>query len=192
MNKQASVTYSTAPASAMRRTAWRAGAAALVLALAGAAGGMAQAQPAPPPPAASAPGPMGGPMGGPMHEGHRHGGPGMGGRHMERLLERVNATPEQRGKIRGIFDAAAADMRTQRDTRRQLHEQGLTLLAQPTIDTAAVEQLRQQMLAQHDLASQRWSKAMVDAANVLTPQQRTQLAALMREHAARGPGGQHR
>lgn len=198
MNNEASVTFSTARASATRRAGWRAGAASLALALAGLATGLAQAQPAPPPPGASAPGmagPMGGPMGGPMHEGHghRHGGPGMGpGRHMERLLERVNATPEQRTQIRGIFEAAAADMRAQGDTRRQLHEQGLTLLSQPTIDAAAVERLRQQMVAQHDQASQRWSRAMVEAAGVLTPAQRTQLAELMRQRGQRGADGSRR
>jgi Spy/CpxP family protein refolding chaperone len=127
--------------------------------------------------------------GGPMHmhdHGPRHGGP-MGGRHMDRMLERVNATAEQRTKIRAIFEAAGKDMRAQADTRRQLHEQGLALLAQPTIDANAVESLRQQMLAQHDQATRRWSKAMIDAANVLTPQQRAQLAEEMRKHAERGP-----
>ena len=191
MNKQASVTFSTVVPSSPRRGAWRAGAASLVLALAGLAGAPALAQPAPPPPGASAPF-MGGP--GPMHEGHghRHGGHGMGARHMERLLERVNASAEQRTQIRGIFEAAAADMRAQGDTRRQLHEQGLSLLSQPTIDANAVERLRQQMLAQHDQASQRWSRAMVEAANVLTPQQRTQLAELMRQRGEHGPGGRYR
>lgn len=162
----------------------RGAALALVLGLAGAAG-LVTAQPAPPPPAASDAMP-----GGPMHmhgHGPRHGGPmggPMGGRHMDRMLERVNATAEQRTKIRAIFEAAGKDMRAQADTRRQLHEQGLALLAQPTIDANAVESLRQQMLAQHDQASQRWSKAMVEAANVLTPQQRAQLADEMRKRAA--------
>ena len=158
----------------------RGAALALVLGVAGAAG-LVTAQPAPPPPAASAAMP-----GGPMHmhgHGHRHGGP-MGGRFMEGMLERVNASAEQRTKIRAIFEAAGKDMRAQADTRRQLHEQGLALLAQPTIDANAVEGLRQQMLAQHDQASQRWSKAMVEAANVLTPQQRAQLAEAMRQRAA--------
>lgn len=153
----------------------------LVLGLAGAAG-LVTAQPAPLPPAASGVMP-----GGPMHmhgHGPRHGGP-MGGRFMERMLDRVDATAEQRTKIRAIFEAAGKDMRAQADTRRQLHEQGLALLAQPTIDANAVESLRQQMLAQHDQASQRWSKAMVEAANVLTPQQRTQLADEMRKRAAK-------
>ena len=161
----------------------RGAALALVLGLAGAAG-LVTAQPAPPP---AASGVM---PGDPMHmhghghgHGPRHGGP-MGGRYMERMLERVNATAEQRAKIRAIFEAAGKDMRAQADTRRQLHEQGLTLLSQPTIDANAVESLRQQMLAQHDQASQRWSKAMVEAANVLTPQQRTQLAEEMRKRAA--------
>jgi Spy/CpxP family protein refolding chaperone len=166
---------------ALPRLRARGAALMLALGLAGAAG-LVTAQPAPPPPAASMPDAHmhGGPM-------HHHGGP-MGGRHMDRLLERVNATPEQRTKIHAIFDAARTDMRAQADTRKQLHEQGLNLMAQPTIDARAVESLRQQMLAQHDQASKRWTQAMVDAANVLTPQQRAQLAEEMRKHAERGPG----
>jgi protein CpxP len=186
VNNDACLNPSNIAARAAFSSRLRAGAAAALLALGGLAGTLAQAQPAPPPPPASAP------MGEHMHGGHMRGGPGMHGHHMERLLERVNASAEQRSKIRGIFDAAASDMRAQADTRRQLHEQGLTLLAQPTIDANAVERLRQQMLAQHDLASQRWSKAMIEAANVLTPQQRTQLAELMRQRAEHGPGGRHR
>jgi Spy/CpxP family protein refolding chaperone len=44
------------------------------------------------------------------------------------------------------------------------------------------------MLAQHDQASKRWTQAMAAAANVLTPQQRAQLAEEMRKHAEHGPG----
>jgi Spy/CpxP family protein refolding chaperone len=187
MNNDACLNPAPVAARAAFSSRLRAGAAAALLALGGLAGTLAQAQPAPPSPPASAPS-----MGEHMHGGHMRGGPGMRGHHMERLLERVNASAEQRSKIRGIFEAAAADMRAQADTRRQLHEQGLTLLAQPTIDANAVERLRQQMLAQHDLASQRWSKAMIEAANVLTPQQRTQLAELMRQRAEHGPDGRHR
>ena len=43
----------------------------------------------------------------------------------------------------------------------------------------AVEQVRQKMLAQHDQASKRRMQAMVDAARVLTPEQRKQLAERM-------------
>ena len=112
-----------------------------------------------------------------------HGGP-MGGRHLDRMLDRVNATAEQRTRIHAILDAARESAKAQAPARRQLHEQALTLLAQPTIDTAALENLRQQQLVQHDQDSQRRLKTMVDVANVLTPQQRAQIAQEMRQRAA--------
>ena len=56
------------------------------------------------------------------------------------------------------------------------------LLAQPTVDAAAAEKLRQQMLAQHDQVSQRMLTAMLDISRVLTAEQRVALAARMKEH----------
>ncbi len=130
--------------------------------------------------------------------GMDHGGPGMGGhmrhggdRHMERMLDVVNATPEQRAQIKQIMQTARSDMQAQREGGRALREQQMALLAAPTIDARALETLRQQMLARHDTTSKRMSQAMIDAANVLTPPQRKQLAdmmakrmSMMKRHAA--------
>jgi Spy/CpxP family protein refolding chaperone len=55
----------------------------------------------------------------------------------------------------------------------------MATMAQPNIDAGAVEQIRQKMLAQHDQASKRRMQAMVDAARVLTPEQRKQLSERM-------------
>jgi periplasmic protein CpxP/Spy len=135
---------------------------------------------------------------GDMHGSMDHGGPGMGGHmrhggghHMERMLDAVNATPEQRAQIKQIMQSAHTDMQAQRDGGRALREQQMALLAAPTIDARAVETLRQQMLARHDAGSKRMSQAMIDAANVLTPPQRKQLAdmmakrmSMMKRHAA--------
>lgn len=116
-------------------------------------------------------------------EGHGgrggHGGPGMGmfdGRHADRLLDSVNATPDQRTQIKQIMAAAKTDMATQRDAGRKLHEQSQALFAQPTVDARAVETVRQQMLAQHDGASKRMTQVMLDVSRVLTPEQRKTLA----------------
>jgi periplasmic protein CpxP/Spy len=128
-------------------------------------------------------------MGGMDHGGHRMGH--RGGQHMERMLDVVNATPEQRAQIKQIMQTARTDMQAQREGGRALREQQMALLAAPTIDARAVETLRQQMLARHDVASKRMSQAMIDAANVLTPPQRKQLAdvmakrmSMMKRHAA--------
>jgi Spy/CpxP family protein refolding chaperone len=100
----------------------------------------------------------------------------MGGRGLERMLDGVNATAEQRTQIEQITQAARKDMLAERDARRALREQALTLFAQPTVDAAAAEALRQQMLAQHDRNSQRMTQAMLEVSRVLTPEQRQQIA----------------
>ena len=140
-------------------------AAALLLALTSAFVAVAHAQPPMPP------------DGGPTMFGR---GP-HGGRMLERMLDSVNASAEQRTRIHEIMKSAMTDLRAQRDTTRGLRDQSMSLFAQPTVDAQAVEALRQQMLQQHDLASKRWTQAMLDAAAVLTPDQRKQLATRMQQ-----------
>lgn len=117
-----------------------------------------------------------GPMGGPGGPGG-HGG--MFGGMMTRMLDRVNATPEQRAQIKQIIEANAGEMRAQREAGRALREQAMALFAQPTVDANAVEALRQKQLALHDAASKRMSAAMLEISRVLTPEQRQQMAEQM-------------
>ncbi len=105
----------------------------------------------------------------------------MGGRGMDRMLDGLNATDAQRTQIRQIFQAAADDMKAQREQRRALHERGLQIFSAPTVDAAAAESLRQQMLQLNDQASKRRLQAMLDASQVLTPEQRVKLAERMRQ-----------
>jgi periplasmic protein CpxP/Spy len=121
------------------------------------------------------------PHGGPGGHGMDGGGMGMmgGPRHIERLLDAVNATPEQRAQIKQIMQASHTDMSAQREAGRKLHEQGQALFAQPTVDARAAEALRQQMLAQHDQASKRRLQTMLDVSRVLTPEQRKTLSERM-------------
>jgi Spy/CpxP family protein refolding chaperone len=142
-------------------------ASALLIALAGAVASVAQAQP------------VGGPRGAEGH-GAMHGGP-MSGRMLERALDAVNASADQRSRIQEIMKAAGADVRKQHEASRGLREQAMTLFTQPTVDARAVEALRQQMLQQHDQSSRRWMQALLDVSAVLTPEQRVQLAERMKQ-----------
>jgi Spy/CpxP family protein refolding chaperone len=125
--------------------------------------------------------------GGPgSHEGHRShmmgghpGGGDMGMKMSGRMLELVKATPEQRAQIQKIMDGARTDLQAQREAGKGLRGEFMAAMAQPNIDAGAVEQIRQKMLAQHDQASKRRMQAMVDAARVLTPEQRKQLSERM-------------
>jgi protein CpxP len=137
-----------------------------------------QAQPMPP-------GATGGPGGPGAHRHammggeHGHHGGGMGMKWSGRMLEAVKATPEQRAQIQKIMEGARTDLQAQREAGQALRGQLMQTMAQPAIDANAVEQLRQKMLAQHDQVSKRRMQAMVDAARVLTPEQRKQLSERM-------------
>lgn len=142
-------------------------------------------------PAASAPqgAPHGMRHGGKHHHGHhdmkgamKMGGPmmggafAMGGRGMERMLTDLKATDAQRAQIKQITGAARTDLAKLHADHGKLHQQAMSLLTQPKIDTAAAEKLRLQMLAHHDTVSKRMMTAMLETAQVLTPEQRSQLA----------------
>jgi Spy/CpxP family protein refolding chaperone len=123
--------------------------------------------------------PMGPMHGGPAMHGEMMGGPGMG-----RMLDKVNATTDQRSQIKAIMDAARTDLKALHATGRGLHQQMQAAFAQPTVDARAVETLRQQIQAQQDSASKRMTQALLDASKVLTPDQRKTLADLMAQRQA--------
>lgn len=122
---------------------------------------------------------------GPRHHGGPEGGLFMGGpmmgRGLDHLLDSVKATDAQRAQIKQIAQAAAADLKAQRDARKALHEQAMAVFTAPNVDANAAENVRQQMLAQHDQASKRMLQAMIDISRVLTPEQRQQLAQRMKQ-----------
>ncbi|PTT85128.1 hypothetical protein DBR42_14555 [Pelomonas sp. HMWF004] len=123
--------------------------------------------------------------------GGRHDGPammapgGLFGGHMDHVLDIVNATDAQRSQIDTIMKAARQDLSGQREAGRKLHEQLITLYTATNIDAAAIEAVRVQMSSQHEAASKRMSQAAVDAARVLTPEQRAKLGELMKKRQAR-------
>jgi Spy/CpxP family protein refolding chaperone len=132
----------------------------------------------------------------PAHAQHRHGqgmegvgmmfggGSGHMARHLDRMIDGLGVSDAQRTQIRQIAQAAAADLKAQRKTARGLRAQGLQIFTAPSVDAAAAESLRQQMLAQHDQASRRTLQAMLDVSQVLTPEQRAKLGERMKERQA--------
>lgn len=128
--------------------------------------------------------------GGPGGPGHHRGGPaemalGPFGGHMGHMLELVNATDAQRSQIKAIFKQAGQDLAGQRDSGRQLHEQLATLYTAPNIDAAAIESVRAQISAQREAAAKRMSLASIEAARVLTPEQRAKIGETMKKRQAR-------
>jgi periplasmic protein CpxP/Spy len=129
------------------------------------------------------PGPRGG-MGPGLGPGLM-GSPEQMGRMVDHMLDGLGATDQQRSQIKQIVQAAAADLRQQAGQRRALHERAMQLFTAPTVDANAAEQVRQQMLALHDVASKRMLSAMLDISGVLTAEQRAKIAAQMSSHAER-------
>jgi len=194
-----------ATASAARRVRWvMFGMAMTVLA---AISLSAWSQPAPPPGMGANPesswrhGDHGPGMGGMHGWGERHdmggmhhgmgggmmfrGSPEHMGRMIDRMLDGLNASDAQRGQIKQIAAAAATDMKAQAEAGRVLRQRAMQAFVAPTVDAGAVEQVRQQMLQQHDQMSRRMTQAMLDVARVLTPEQRARLGERMRDRQAR-------
>ncbi len=120
-----------------------------------------------------------------MHGGLWGGNP----QPMQRLLSSIHATDDQKARIQKIMQKAASDMAGQRQAGRTLREKARAIFAAPTVDANAAEQLRQQMLAQHDQNSRRMMAAMLEVSQVLTPEQRLQMAQHMPTNAGRHGDG---
>ena len=125
---------------------------------------------------------MGGGMGG---HGMFGGSPERVGRMVDHMLDGLNATDAQRSQIKQIATAAATDLKAQAEAGRGLRQRAMQAFTAPNVDAAAVEQIRQQMLQQHDQMSRRMTQAMLDVARVLTPDQRARLGERMRDRRAR-------
>ena len=102
-----------------------------------------------------------------------------------KLVQDLGGTAEQKSRLVAIASAAMADMRPLRDQGRQARLRGLELLAAPVIDKVALEQARLAQMQAVDARSRRMTQALADAAEVLTPAQRVQAAARMKERMER-------
>jgi periplasmic protein CpxP/Spy len=109
-------------------------------------------------------------------------------KHLDRMLKHfyveIDATEEQKRRLEPIVKQAAKDLLPMREQLHAGRRQALELLTQERVDPAAIEALRAQKLQLVDEASRRVSRAIAEAADVLTPAQRKELAAhIARRHA---------
>lgn len=127
--------------------------------------------------------------------GRRHGplGPAELEQRLDRMLKHlyveIDATEEQKQKLEPIVKQAAKDLAPMRENLHAGRRQAIELLTQERIDPVAIEALRARQLRLADDASRRLTSAIADAAEVLTPAQRKELAAhFARRHGRWGHG----
>ncbi|HEX4403625.1 MAG TPA: Spy/CpxP family protein refolding chaperone [Polyangia bacterium] len=108
-----------------------------------------------------------------------HGGPEGGpmGFHMHKILDKVGATDAQKAQIKTIWEGLRPQLKALHEQHEQLHTQITQAITAATIDTGAIEKLRQQSVQVIDKTSATITKGFVESAQVLTPDQRKQAAA---------------
>jgi protein CpxP len=124
------------------------------------------------------------------------GGPGdgaamQGGRmqaRMDRVLTAAGASDAQKAQVKAIWAGLAPQLKSAHQDHAQLRKQIEQAMVAPTIDTAAIEKLRQQSVKLMDRTSALFTQGMVATAQVLTPEQRQKVLTEMHKHA-HGPGG---
>jgi protein CpxP len=91
------------------------------------------------------------------------------------VLSRVDATDEQKKRVQAIVQDAIKDLSQVREQHMKNRQAFMDALSQPTVDRAALQQIRQSEIQLAESASDRFVTAIADAADVLTPEQRGKL-----------------
>ena len=132
------------------------------------------------------------------HGGWHRGGfmgaavdPAMMDEHLDRMLKHlyveIDATDSQKQQLAPIVKAAAHDLLPMRTQFQDARRQAIDLLSRERVDRAALEALRADQLRLAEQASLRFTQALADMADALTPAQRKQLAERIgRWHGRRG------
>jgi Spy/CpxP family protein refolding chaperone len=119
-----------------------------------------------------------------------HGNPqAMAERRVDQLIKMINGTPEQKTKLLALAQTAMTDMKPLREQLQAARKRGMELLSAASIDRGAIDKLRGESVQLMDGISRRMSAHMMDAAEVLTPAQRAQVAEKMKSRGdGRGEG----
>jgi Spy/CpxP family protein refolding chaperone len=94
----------------------------------------------------------------------------------ERALERMDATEEQKARIRPIADDLAAAMYGFREEHKALRDRFVEAFEAERVDPEEVAKIRAEALALTDRATGELAEAIIRASEVLTPEQRRKLA----------------
>lgn len=112
-----------------------------------------------------------------MHKRGHHGpvDAATAAKHIDKIIDKVvpDATAQQKARLTEIAKSAFADMMPVRAQLRDAHKRAHELLMAPVVDRLALESLRAEQMARMDALSKRMLAAVTDAADILTPEQRT-------------------
>ena len=106
-------------------------------------------------------------------------------RMLKHLYIEIDATEAQQQKLEPIVKSAAKDLMPLRRRLREARLQAMDLFTRDHVDRAAFEKLRAEQMQLAEQASKRVTDALADAAEVLTPLQRKQLAERMQRMRGR-------
>jgi periplasmic protein CpxP/Spy len=116
-------------------------------------------------------------------------GPGMHKEFMQKRLEKmlddVKATDSQRTAIKNIVARLQSEVEPIHQEHSAIHEQMVKLFSADKVDSAAVEKLRTQGVALMEKGSQALTRALVDAGNVLSAEQRQTIIKELQERHGR-------
>ncbi|MDA4844900.1 Spy/CpxP family protein refolding chaperone [Hoeflea poritis] len=93
-------------------------------------------------------------------------------RAVKHLAIEIDATEQQQEQIVALVLPAAINMKTLRGEMRGTGQEFAELLTSPTVDRAAIEELRAEKLAEADQISKEWVNVVTDVSMVLTAEQR--------------------
>jgi periplasmic protein CpxP/Spy len=106
-------------------------------------------------------------------------------RMLQHLYIEIDATEEQKQRLAPIVKDAARELAPLHQKFHAGRAQAIELLTQDRVDVAALESMRVEHLRLAEDASRRFTRALADAAEVLTPAQRKGLAERFERHRRR-------
>jgi protein CpxP len=109
-------------------------------------------------------------------------------RMLKHLYVEIEATDAQKQRLEPIVKQAAKDLLPLRENLHAGKREAIELLSQDRVDPAALEALRAKQIGLADEASRRLTRAIAEAADVLTPEQRKDLAARVARRHGRWHG----
>ena len=110
---------------------------------------------------------------------------------LERVLSKLDLSDTQRDEIEAIIEERKEDFESMgKKQRGAFRKEIVALLAAEQIDRNAIENLRQEHVERIEVASKNLTETAVRVAEVLTPEQRAQLAEKMQKMRRRHHGGE--